>query len=159
MVQSTTSKTGSTSSRKKAVRSPRKKKVPGTDVSQLTAASLDSASRMTAEQWYRSANTTKAYAGYVKGGKKFLDDWTREGRETAPGEESQQDDMEIPEERSAFRNAFDCIGEHTPTALRMLTTFKCDHEGKKFATAEGLRSAFKAYFERSVKACVSTSGY
>ncbi|KAF7982023.1 hypothetical protein HWV62_30272 [Athelia sp. TMB] len=30
----------------------------------------------------------------------------------------------------------------------MLTAFKCDHEGKKFSTAEGIRSAFKSYFER-----------
>lgn len=108
-----------------------------------TAASLDSSSRLTADQWYRSTNTTKTYAAYVKAGKKFLESWTKEDRETVTGE-SEGDGAGVPE----FENAFDNIDEHTPTALRMLTAFKCDHEKKKFSTAEGIRSAFKSYFER-----------
>lgn len=116
----------------------------GAVVSHPTVASLNNSSQLTTEQWYRSATTTRTYAGYVKAGKKWLTEWANESRQTMGGEDS----AGISEECSVFLDAFDCIGEHTPTALRMLTTFKCDHEEKKFATAEGLRSAFKSYFER-----------
>lgn len=123
-------------------RSPKKKALGAATTPHPTAAALNSSSRLTAEQWFRSKNTTKTYANYVKAGKKFLASWAEEGRETVEGET--QGDCGLPE----YANAFDIIGEHTPTALRMLTAFKCDHEEKKFSTAEGLRSSFKSYFER-----------
>lgn len=123
--------------------SPKKHALGTAETARPTAASLDSSSRLTAEQWYRSKNTTKTYAAYVKAGKKWLASWAEEGRETLEGE-FQGDGAGVPE----LANSFDTIGEHTPTALRMLTAFKCDHEEKKFATAEGLRSSFKSYFER-----------
>ncbi|KAJ6486281.1 hypothetical protein DFH09DRAFT_1291609 [Mycena vulgaris] len=51
-------------------------------------------------------------------------------------------------------DAFDNIGAETPLALRALTAYKCEHLERGFATAEGLRSAFKDYFERRVdKVC------
>jgi hypothetical protein len=80
----------------------------------------------------------------VKSGKAFLQSW-------ASSRQSDLDDAEPPgsdlEERSAFACAFDTIDDKTPTALRLLLAYKCDYEGKGFATAEGVRSAFKSYFE------------
>jgi hypothetical protein len=76
----------------------------------------------------------------------WLENWTKESRQ---GPEDEQMG-EVSEERSAFTGAFDTIGAHTPTALQLLTAYKCDHLGRQFETAEGLRSAFKLYWERCV---------
>ncbi|KAJ7458218.1 hypothetical protein FB451DRAFT_1406520 [Mycena latifolia] len=76
----------------------------------------------------------EGYANYVKSGKKWLVDWTAEGR--------------LDDEISA--DAFDTITAETPLALRALMVFKFEHLERGFATAEGLRSAFKVYFERQV---------
>lgn len=122
------------------------KAIHQTPGAQPSAMSLIDSSRLTTEQWYRSKNTTKAYAGYVKAGKLWLETWAKEPRDAMADEESQLG-TGMAEERSTFLNAFDSIGEHTATALHMLTAFKCDHKGKKFATAEGVRSAFKSYFQ------------
>src|SRR5262245_45227673 len=108
---------------------------------------LLSQSRLTSEEWYRSSRTTKAYAGYVKSGKAFLESWTDEA--TLAGE-IQHTASGDPEEGPTFAGAFDDIGPRTPIALRLLTAYKCDHQGKGFSTAEGIRSAFKSYFERYV---------
>ncbi|KIM83636.1 hypothetical protein PILCRDRAFT_7050 [Piloderma croceum F 1598] len=76
---------------------------------------------------------------------KRVEKWTKEGRE---GLEEEQETGEVPEERSLFAGAFDNIGAQTPTALRLLTAYKCDHLDRQFEMAEGLRSAFKLYWER-----------
>ena len=112
---------------------------------------LLSQSRLTSEEWYRSPRTTKAYAGYVKSGKIFLDSWADEATFVAGGPDIVNDDSE---DKLGFARAFDEISSRTPLALRLLTAYKCDHQGKGFSTAEGLRSAFKSYFER----CVDYSG-
>ncbi|KAJ6456576.1 hypothetical protein DFH09DRAFT_847576, partial [Mycena vulgaris] len=92
----------------------------------------------TTEEWYKSQSTKKGYANYVKGGKKWLVDWNAEGR--------------LDDEISA--DAFDNIGAETPLALRALTAYKCEHLERGFVTVDGLRSAFKDYFERRVdKVC------
>ena len=103
---------------------------------------LLSQSLLTTDEWYKSSKTTKAYAAYVKSGKKFLESWEEEGSTDISSNE--------PEDPSTFAGAFDEINSKTPIALRLLTAYKCDHQGKGFATAEGLRSAFKLYFERYV---------
>ncbi|KAJ7611137.1 hypothetical protein DFH06DRAFT_1345694 [Mycena polygramma] len=100
-----------------------------------SASSLLSDSRQTTEDWYKSSRTKAGYANYVKSGKKWLVDWTAEGR--------------LDDEISG--TAFDVISEDTPLALRALTAYKCEHLERGFASAEGLRSAFKDYFERCVK--------
>ncbi|KAJ6495828.1 hypothetical protein DFH09DRAFT_1290322 [Mycena vulgaris] len=102
-----------------------------------SASSLLQHSQQTTEEWYKSQSTKKGYVNYVKGGKKWLVDWTAEGR--------------LDDEISA--DAFDNIGAETPLALRALTAYKCEHLERGFATAEGLRSAFKDYFERRSKLC------
>lgn len=145
----TTSATVGTTSR-----SPRKSRAKATEAPETplpvpTASALLAHSSITTEQWYKSSKTTKTYAGYVKGGKKWLESWVQEPRDTLAQAEGESDEEE-PEERTAFRGVFDTISEHTPTALRMLTTYKCDHQKLGFSTAEGLRSAFKDYFERCV---------
>jgi hypothetical protein len=112
-----------------------------------TIADLLSQSRLTTEEWYRSARTTRAYANYVKNGKAFLEAWANEGRLDVDGVGQLGG---VHEGRSALSGAFDNISDRTPTALRLLLAYKCDHEAKGFATAEGLRSAFKLYFERCV---------
>ncbi|KZP19652.1 hypothetical protein FIBSPDRAFT_955310 [Athelia psychrophila] len=122
-------------------RSPKKKTIGAAAAPRPTAAALDTSSLLTAEQWFHSKNTTRTYANYVKAGKKFLARWADVGRETV---EEETQGGSLPE----YTNAFDIIGEHTPIALQMLTAFKCDYEEKRFATAEGLCSSFKSYFER-----------
>jgi hypothetical protein len=47
-------------------------------------------------------------------------------------------------------DAFDKIGEKTSMALCLYTADKCEQLGQSFAVAEGMRSAFKLYFERCV---------
>ncbi|KAJ6590741.1 hypothetical protein B0H10DRAFT_803701 [Mycena sp. CBHHK59/15] len=85
----------------------------------------------TADQWYKSARPKKGYANYVKAGKKWLVECSADGRL----------DDEIP------ADAFDNVTEETPIALRALTAYKCEHMQSAFASTEGLRSAFKDYFE------------
>ncbi|KAJ7488522.1 hypothetical protein B0H11DRAFT_2230062 [Mycena galericulata] len=97
-----------------------------------SASSLLNNSRQTTDEWYKSARTKKGYGNYVKSGKQWLVDWTAEGR--------------LDDEISA--NAFDTITAETPLALRALTAYKCEHLERGFSSAEGLRSAFKDYFER-----------
>ncbi|KAJ7146653.1 hypothetical protein C8R44DRAFT_864392 [Mycena epipterygia] len=86
----------------------------------------------TTDEWYKSPRTKKGYGNYVKGGKTWLEEWTSEGR--------LDDEIAV--------DAFDNITDQTPLALRALTAYKCEHLGRGFASAEGLRSAFKDYFER-----------
>lgn len=98
-------------------------------------------SRLTTDEWYKAARTTKAYANYVKAGKKWLEDWVTEARDDGNANRG------TGEERTAFRAAFDVIGANTPTALRLYTAYKCEHQSCGFSTADGVRSAFKQYFE------------
>ena len=145
--------------------SPKKNKTGATNVTSRTtsddlvadpsASELLDRTRMTTDQWYKSVKTTKSYANYVKSGKEWLEKWTKEGRQ---GLEEERETGEVPEERFLFAGAFDDIGAHTPTALRLLTAYKCDHLGRQFETAEGLRSAFKLYWERCVH-CLNSHGY
>lgn len=106
-----------------------------------SANELLQSSRLTTDEWYKATRTTKTYANYVKAGKKWLEDWVTESRDD--GNTTGND----REERMAFRGAFDVIGANTPTALRLYTAYKCEHQGLGFPTADGIRSAFKQYFE------------
>ncbi|KAJ7900711.1 hypothetical protein B0H14DRAFT_2493618 [Mycena olivaceomarginata] len=116
------------------------KKAPAPTTSSSTdhpsASSLLSNSQQTTDAWYKSPRTKKGYASYVKSGKAWLVDWTAEGHL----------DNEISSD------AFDVITAQTPLALRALTAYKCEHLERGFASTEGLRSAFKDYFER-VRGC------
>ncbi|KAJ7629320.1 hypothetical protein B0H17DRAFT_1218238 [Mycena rosella] len=94
--------------------------------------SLLNDSQQTTDEWYKSSRTKKGYTIYVKSGKKWLVGWTAKGR--------------LDDEISA--DTFDNITAETPLALRALTVYKCEHLERGFASAEGLRSAFKDYFER-----------
>ncbi|KAJ7247425.1 hypothetical protein B0H12DRAFT_1072938 [Mycena haematopus] len=116
----------------------RKAKPASNDVSELpSAASLLSNSQQTTDDWYKSPRTKKkGYANYVKSGKTWLVDWTAEDR---LGDEISTD-------------AFDKITAKTPLALRALVAYKCEHLKCGFSSAEGIRSAFKDYFER-VRGC------
>ncbi len=112
----------------------RKKRLECSPEPEPSASTLLNHSQETTEEWFRSARTTKAYANYVKGGISWLERWVKE-----PTAEN---------DRGEFIGAFNSISAQTPITLRLLLAYKCDHEGKGFATAEGLRSAFKQYFER-----------
>jgi hypothetical protein len=108
-----------------------------------SASQLLDHSHQTTEDWYKSSRTKKGYAGYVKAGKKWILDWACT--------ESEPDGRSVTESDSeGLAYAFDTISKDTPLALRLLTAFKCDHNGKGFPTAEGIRSAFKDYFERYI---------
>jgi hypothetical protein len=78
----------------------------------------------------------------VKSGKDWLAGWAAKDRA--------DDTLEEGNSRIDLAQAFNTISEQTPVALRLLIAFKCEHQGCTYATAEGLRSAFKDYFERSV---------
>ncbi len=117
-----------------------------------SAAQLLNQSQQTTEEWYKAVRTKKGYAGYVKGGKVWLQEqWSKPTLDVSGSNSSESipelDDEEI-ELHSQLEKAFDSISEHTATALRIFTTYKCDHKGLGFSTAEGIRSAFKDYFER-----------
>ncbi|KAF7364523.1 hypothetical protein MVEN_00321300 [Mycena venus] len=128
---------GKKSSRKAA------KPVQATATSDLPSTlSLLENSRQTTDEWLKSKRTKKGYGNYVKGGKKWLVEWTAEGRL----------DDEISED------AFDVMSEQTPLALRALTAYKCEHLARGFASAEGIRSAFKDYFERNGRGIRSLRG-
>ncbi|KAJ7127320.1 hypothetical protein C8R43DRAFT_1134814 [Mycena crocata] len=116
---------GKQNNRKKSVQTTTEKAAP-------SAASLLDDSRQTTDEWYKSARTKKGYGNYVKSGKKWLVEWTAEEH--------------LDDEISA--DAFDKISAETPLALRALTAYKCEHLERGFASAEGIRSAFKDYFER-----------
>lgn len=119
--------------------------IPAPSVAQL----LDQ-SRETTDEWYKSKRTKNGYANYVKSGKQWLDEWATEDQ-TDDSEGMAGDQTDGSEEGSTrvhLAQAFNTISEHAPVALRLLTAYKCEHQGCTFATAEGLRSAFKDYFER-----------
>jgi hypothetical protein len=108
-----------------------------------SASQLLSQSLQTTGEWFKSVRTKKGYANYVKNGKKLLAEWTTDGR-------MDQDDggfVGVDSDREGLGRAFDSITEHTPTALRLIMAYKCEHLGRAFSTAEGLRSAFKHFFE------------
>ena len=117
-----------------------RRKKPAEPTSVPSVAQLLDQSRQTTDEWYRSERTKKGYANYVKSGKQWLAGWA--------AEDQADDNSEEGNSRVHLAQAFDTISEHTPVALRLLTAFKCEHQGCTFATAEGLRSAFKDYFER-----------
>lgn len=111
-----------------------------------TAAVLLEQSKLTTDGWYKSKRTTKAYANYVKAAIKWLDGWTDESGVDGSSDET-DDGADGVGRREAFSGALSSVSEHTPTVLRLYLAFKCEHEGCGFSTAEGLRSAFKQYFE------------
>jgi hypothetical protein len=117
-----------------------RKKNPADPTPVPSVAQLLDQSRQTTDGWYKSERTKKGYANYVKSGKQWLEDWATEDRA--------DDNSEEGNSRGYLTHAFDTISEHTPVALRLLTAFKCEHKNCSFATAEGLQSAFKDYFER-----------
>jgi hypothetical protein len=124
--------------------------IPAPSVTQL----LDQ-TQETTDEWYRSKRTKNGYANYVKNGKQWVGDWATEDRtnddsleEGMDSEDRTNDSSEEGSMRVHLAQAFNTISEHTPVALRLLTAYKCEHQGCTFATAEGLRSAFKDYFER-----------
>ncbi|KAG5639816.1 hypothetical protein DXG03_003345, partial [Asterophora parasitica] len=104
-----------------------------------TARDLLSQSKQTTDDWYKSARMKKGYASYVKSGKELLAEWSADDNDPNASDAS---------DHVGLAGAFDSISEKTPTALRLLVAYKCDHLGRGFSTAEGLRSAFKDYFER-----------
>lgn len=146
----------------RASRKKTKGKNSGEAGAQPTAADLLQHSSVTTEEWYKSQRTTSAYANYVKSGKKWLGDWVSEdrqgpgvqsaenggaGRDAAVGDPPSSSTSAI-EDRESFAGAFDTLSGKTPIALRLLLAFKCDVQQNGFSTAEGIRSAFKQYFER-----------
>ncbi|KDQ28742.1 hypothetical protein PLEOSDRAFT_1102782 [Pleurotus ostreatus PC15] len=112
-------------------------------------------SKVTTDQWYRSKSTREGYANYVKAGILWLENWVKDA---ASAEKDDNTTNEISEDTQApdvaLKGAFEVIKEETPLALRLFITYKCDHQGRGFSTAEGTRSAFKDYFERQVEASV-----
>jgi hypothetical protein len=110
-----------------------------------TAAQLLSQSQQTMDEWYKSVWTKKGYTNYVKSGKEWLVEWAKKPELAGRTEDNFEvdDDLEMN-----LVKAFDSITEQTPVALRMLISYKCDHQGRGFAMAEGICSAFKHYFER-----------
>ncbi|KAF4602538.1 hypothetical protein EYR40_005750 [Pleurotus pulmonarius] len=112
-------------------------------------------SKVTTDQWYRSKSTREGYANYVKAGILWLENWVKDA---ASAEKDDNTTNEISEDTQApdvaLKGAFEVIKEETPLALRLFITYKCDHQGRGFSTAEGTRSAFKDYFERRVEASV-----
>ncbi|KAJ7227574.1 hypothetical protein C8J57DRAFT_1535024 [Mycena rebaudengoi] len=125
-----TATTPKAKTKSKAAAKPTTTSAPSSDLP--SGSTLLENSRQTTDQWYKSSRTKKGYAGYVKGGKTWVAEWTAEDR--------------LGDEFSA--TAFDSIAEETPLALRAFTAYKCEHMQKGFATAEGIRSAYKDYFER-----------
>src|ERR1700728_1115161 len=113
-----------------------------------SATTLLNQSRETTDEWYRSPRTKKSYSSYVKSGKSWLKDWVASsGDDDGAGSNAEGD------ERMPLADAFDVLSAQTPIALRILTACNCDHGGCGFSTAEGLRSAFKQYFEWFVTFC------
>ncbi|KAJ7128266.1 hypothetical protein C8R46DRAFT_1237037 [Mycena filopes] len=126
----TPKRTTAAAGRKKAAKKAAQTSSSGSNLP--SASSLLNNSQQTTDDWYKSPRTKKGYASYVKSGKGWLTDWTAEDR--------------LDDEISC--DAFDVITAQTPLALRALTAYKCEHLERGFASAEGLRSAFKDYFER-----------
>jgi hypothetical protein len=109
-----------------------------------SALKLLSQSLQTTDEWFKSVRTKKGYANYVKNGKKLLAEWTADDCT----DEDNGGFMGVDSDREGLGRAFDEIAQHTPTALRLVMAYKCEHLGRAFSTAEGLRSAFKHFFER-----------
>jgi hypothetical protein len=131
----------------------------GGEEPELTSAGLLEKAVLTTDQWYKSKNTQKGYASYVKGGKKFVEEWDKEHAEATDVEiedgavestsDSPQPDLSPSSSNSLILSrVFDEIGVHTPTALQLYTAYKCELQKRTFSVAEGIRSAFKLYFER-----------
>ncbi|KAJ7642560.1 hypothetical protein B0H17DRAFT_1216382 [Mycena rosella] len=114
------------SSRAKATKAKSAPTAPASDLP--SASSLLNDSQQTTDEWYKSSRTKKGYANYVRSGKKWLVDWTAEGR--------------LDNEISA--DAFDNITAETPLSLRALTAYKCEHLERGFAV-RGCQGDFWKY--------------
>lgn len=117
--------------------------------SQGTSALLGTSQDVT-NNWYRKPKTTRGYKGYVENGKKWLENFTSQDRQDL-GDGTSSQDVNL----SDLCDAFTKISAATPIALRLFSASKCETEGCGFRTAEGIRSAFKAHFERCVLAVLS----
>jgi hypothetical protein len=78
------------------------------------------------DEWYKSVRTKKGYANYVKSGKEWLVEWAKKPELAGRTEDNFEvdDDLEMN-----LVKAFDSITEQTPVALRMLISYKCNHQG------------------------------
>jgi hypothetical protein len=110
-----------------------------------TAAQLLSQSQQTMDEWYKSVQTKKGYANYVKSGKEWLVEWAKKPELSGRMEDNFKVDDNL---EMNLAKVFDSITEQTPVALWMLISYKCDHQGRGFVMAEGIHSAFKHYSER-----------
>ena len=100
-----------------------------------TTAQLLSQSQQTTDEWYKSVWTKKGYANYVKSGKEWLVEWAKKPELAGRMEDNLEVDHDL---EMNLAKAFDSITEQTPVALRMLISYKCDHQGRGFAMAEGI---------------------
>lgn len=100
----------------------------------------------TINKWHKSERTKAGYKSHVNRGMKWLQKWVVE--HAGSGEEEGDDDSE--DICDNMKDTFTVISEQTPIALRLLTAYKCDEGKCKFSTAEGIRSAFKDYFEKYI---------
>lgn len=123
---------------------------PAGSVSSPSAAELSQRGSETSSQWRRSSKTRKSYDSHVRGGKEWLATWCKDS------DDGDQLVLGVAH-RSELANVFNTVGEKTPLALRFYTIHKCDlgketkDKGRKvcaFGTADGIRSAFKDYFEK-----------
>lgn len=84
------------------------------------------AANETIEKYRFSKKTTSNYKTYIERGKKYA---SNSGPEVA--------------------NVFDSITSITPVILRAFVSHKCNENGLSYKTAEGIRSAFKRYFQET----------
>ncbi|KAF7351924.1 hypothetical protein MVEN_01154200 [Mycena venus] len=131
---------GSTGNRKKAA-----KPAQTAATSDLpSTSSLLKNSRQTTDEWLKSARTKKGYGNYVKGGKKWLVEWTAEGRLDDEISEDAFDNEVLPPQkasRSAFKDYFEqvcgCQGDF----------WKYNSHIQKWEGNPVFESGFKTYYE------------
>ncbi|KAI0056179.1 hypothetical protein BV25DRAFT_1921184 [Artomyces pyxidatus] len=127
-------------------KSPNKNSPATTSTSSPTSSTcLLSQAEATSKKWYRQPKTTSQYDGYIKNGRLWLQSFS-----TCEHEEVEVPDGDPSLGREKFVDAFDKLSEYTAVALLLYTVYKCDEQGNGFATAEGVRAAFKQHFERAL---------
>jgi len=103
------------------------------------------------QKYQRAENTSKAYAGHVARGQKWLaSHFASETHDDAPGRQPSQatNGGEEVYKDPAFRDAFaSVLNRCSDKALSLYLSWKGFQEGRGQSTVEGIRAAFKSYWD------------
>jgi hypothetical protein len=91
--------------------------------------------------------TSKAYQGYIRRGKAFLQQLVVKRRETEEGHTCKDEEIDLPVDK--LEVAFDNPpNKYSAIVIEMFITQKCVKESRKGQTAEGIHAAWCEFWDK-----------